>query len=344
MIQSRPTISTQLKIWLHIGIWVAVLLGHALIFFRFFPFSLSLLRAAGNTIPMMVLFYCNLLLVNRFFEKRAYLRYFLVAMVILFFIGFIRVQVNLSFPEIDQSMLFINEQQSWQLGALLTNLSVLVISTFYQILQNRYATERKNQEIIHQQNEAQLQFLRAQINPHFLFNTLNNIYALAVVKSDKTADMVLGLSQLLRYVIYDGQAAKVSLHGEVEQIQQYIELFQMRNETPQDIKLTLTGDFKDLDLEPMILIPLVENCFKHCDFDTNDQAFVHLLVEFTGKVFHFNSINSKNDQNQQKDQVGGVGLQNIEKRLALNYPGQYELKVLDSGGRFEVDLVLEIGK
>lgn len=342
-IMSRtPSIRAQLKIWLHIGIWVAVLLGHALLFYRFFPFHLSLLRAAGNTIPMLLLFYGNLWLVDRYFEKRYFVTYGIAAIVLIGIMSYVRVEINLSFPNIDQSLLFINERQSWLLGALLTNLSVLVISTFYQILQNRYATERKNQEIINQQTEAQLQFLRAQINPHFLFNTLNNIYALAVAKSDKTADMVLRLSQLLRYIIYDGRAVKVSLELEVEQIKQYIELFQLRNETHQDIQLTTIGDFKEIKLEPMILIPLVENCFKHCDFDTNDQAFVHLLLKYDGKTLQFKTLNTKNDQDKQKDQVGGVGLQNIEKRLALNYPGQHRLEVQDYGERFEVDLVLGI--
>lgn len=341
--QTDHTFSNQLRIWLHIGIWTAVLLVHSLIFYRFFPFHLSLLRAAGNTIPMLVLFYLNLYLVNRFFEKRAYLLYLLAVVGLVAMMGFIRVTVNLQFPEIDQSMLsIINERQSWQLGALLTNVSVLVISTFYQVLQNRYASERKKQEIINQQNEAQLQFLRAQINPHFLFNTLNNIYSLAVIKSDKTAEMVLRLSNLLRYVVYDGRAEQVVLEREVEQIRQYIELFQMRNETPQDIQLTVKGDLQDLKLEPMILIPMVENCFKHCDFDTNEAAFVHLQLEYDGEKLHFHSLNSKNDQDQQKDQVGGVGLQNIRQRLALNYPGRHQLKVEDQGDRFEVDLVMEL--
>lgn len=342
MMVQGSSLNKRLKVWLHIGVWVAILLGYALIFYRFFPFHLSLLRALGNTIPMLILFYVNLYLVNRFFEKKAYFSYTLAAIGLILIIGYIRVSINLNFPDINQNMLFLTEQQSWRLGALLTNLSVLVISTFYQILQNRYAAERKNQEIINKQNEAQLQFLRAQINPHFLFNTLNNIYALAVAKSDKTAEMVLRLSQLLRYVIYDGRAEKVLLEKEVEQIEQYIQLFQMRNESLQDIQLTVKGDLKSQKMEPMILIPLVENCFKHCDFDSNEQAFVHLLLEFDGNTLHFQTRNTKNDGDQQKDLIGGVGLQNIQKRLALKYPGHHQLDIRDTKELFEVDLVLEI--
>jgi LytS/YehU family sensor histidine kinase len=196
--------------------------------------------------------------------------------------------------------------------------------------------------IIIEQREAQLQALRAQINPHFLFNTLNNIYSLAVVKSDKTAEMVLKLSNLLRYVIYDGKAEQVELKREIAHIQQFIELFQMRSQEPLNIEFNTSGTFNSVKIEPMILIPIVENCFKHCDFDSNEQAFVCIYLQLINGELHFKTVNSKDDRNQQKDRVGGVGLENIRKRLDLKYREKYALRIHNETDKFVVELDLKV--
>lgn len=187
--------------------------------------------------------------------------------------------------------------------------------------------------IISEQREAQLQALRAQINPHFLFNTLNNIYSLAVVKSDKTAEMVLRLSNLLRYVIYDGRAERVALKREVEHIRQFIELFQMRSEEQLDIKFDTRGEIDGVQTEPMILIPIVENCFKHCDFDTNKRVFVCIDLQVDNEELYFKILNSKDDRHQQKDRVGALVWKifangsSCDIRIGTSYP--LKMKHLD---------------
>ncbi len=327
---------------LHVVIWLSVVLIHAWIFSQFMRFEVSLLRAISNVIPMAAIFYFNFWLVNKFINKRKFVRFVLLIVLVFVLATFIRTEINTYFPDIREELSVINERQGWFLGAVFTNLSVLVISTFYQMLYNRYRAEKRNLAIINEQREAQLQALRAQINPHFLFNTLNNIYSLAVIKSDKTAEMVLKLSNLLRYVIYDGRSEKVSLEREVEQIGQFIELFQMRSEEPVDIRFKKQGLRKDQKLEPMILIPIVENCFKHCDFDTNPGAFIDIDLQVKNDELFFYTTNTKNDDDQQKDQFGGVGLDNIKKRLSLKYPGRYLLEVKDADQQFFVKLKLKL--
>lgn len=227
-------------------------------------------------------------------------------------------------------------------GAVATGYGIVMMSTIYQILVNRYAAERKALAIINRQTEAELQFLRAQINPHFLFNTLNNIYSLAVVRSPKTADMVLKLSQLLRYVVYERKGDLVPVEKEVEHIRHFVELFQMRNEEPQDIEFTVSGELAGVKIEPMILIPIVENCFKHCDFDTNLKAFVKMsLTVGEGKLI-FQTTNTKNDADQQKDRTGGVGLENIHRRLALQHPDDFQFETHDEIGIFKVIFSLKV--
>ena len=330
----------SLKFWIHVGIWLCFWMVYVVIFGRFLPITLSLLRGLVNILPMMLIFYANLYLVNRFLEHRKYWPFILLNLLLLALMVVLRVRFNLMFPEIKYALFLTSEQLSWSLGAIVTNIAVLVVSTFYQILENRYEIEQRNQAIISGQQEAQLQFLRAQINPHFLFNTLNNIYSLAVVKSDKTPEMVLRLSNLLRYVVYDGRSEQVELEREARQIEEYIALFQMRSEKPVNIHFEKQGPLEGVKVEPMILIPLVENCLKHCDFDTNEEAFVHLrlLVE-TGK-FTFEALNSWNGKEQQKDKVGGVGLDNIRRRLDLKYQNKYRLEINKQQNLFQICLEL----
>jgi len=152
----------------------------------------------------------------------------------------------------------------------------------------------------------------------------------------------LQLSDLLRYVIYESQNKKVSLSRELIQIEKYVALYQLKNEHSFNIQLEKEGSINGQKIEPMILIPLVENIFKHGDFDTNEEAFAKIQVQIEVDILHFHTINTKNDENQQKDKVGGVGLKNIRKRLALNYPNQHELIIKDLEDTFEVSLKINV--
>ena len=233
---------------------------------------------------------------------------------------------------------FRPEVRLWFAGVF-TTVPVLLVSFFYQLLRNRYRTERQYLSLINSHNEARLQFLKAQINPHFLFNTLNNIYSLSLVKSDQTPQMILLLADLLRYVIYESQHEKVALEKEVIHLQKFIALFQMRHETPVNIRFETTGNAEHWEIEPMILIPLVENCFKHCDFDTNPQAFVSISLQTNQEELTFKTRNSCSWQPSQKDETGGVGLENIRSRLALQQPQQSWLDISQTPFTFDVSLI-----
>jgi LytS/YehU family sensor histidine kinase len=226
---------------------------------------------------------------------------------------------------------------------MVTSMIVVLIAVAYQLLYNRFRNEQKNLALINEQQAAQLQFLKAQINPHFLFNALNNVYSLTVAKSDDAPKMLLKLSDLLRYVIYESQKETVDLAREAQHIRQFIELFQMRSEAPLSIQFTTTGNLSGVPIEPMILIPLVENCFKHCDFDQNPNAFTNIQLETTPQYIRFFSQNTFDKTDQQKDAVGGVGLENIQRRLALRYAERFDLHFGENAGVFTVELKIKMG-
>jgi two-component system LytT family sensor kinase len=334
----------RLNLLLQISFWLVFYILHVLILSVFLPLDIVLVRSIGNILPLALLFYINLYLINRFWERQQIGFYFVWAFLLVVAGVFLRVQINLAFPEIDRTSIQVSPQTTYRVGGFIMTMSILVLSALYQLLQNRYREQQKRGEVIQQQQEAQLQFLKQQINPHFLFNTLNNIYSLAVTGSDKTAGMVLKLSDLLRYVIYESREERVDLHKEVDHINQFIQLFQMRSETQLDIQFSYPDQLNSYQIEPMILIPLVENCFKHCDFDTNPKAFTRIELDIKDEFLYFKTLNTKNDTDLQKDKTGGVGLANIHRRLELKSPNQYELQPQNKGTHFEVSLKLKANK
>lgn len=332
----------KLEIGVQASIWLLLTLSYTLVFTRFIPFESSLVRALGNMLPMIILFYGNMWLVERFFIPKQYLRYVLWCFLLSAVITAIRTQINLGFTGYEIDFLPEHNQKFLRWASMISNFGIILISTIYQLLIHRSGEEKKALVAANEQQEAQLQFLRSQINPHFLFNTLNNIYSLAVTGDKKTAPMVLQLSELLRYVVYDGQATKVELQKEVKQIGRFIKLFQMRQEKPVNIQFDAPDVPADLKIEPMILIPLVENCFKHCDFDTNPQAATQIELRIEDSELHFHTYNTRDDLDQQKDTTGGVGLTNIKKRLTLKYPGTHQLDIAQCPTSFKVDLFIKL--
>lgn len=334
----------RLKLAFHAGVWLVLILVYAWLFQPLYgALSVSISRGLGNLLPMALLFYANLWLVERYFEKNRYIQFLLWSTLLIIGIAAFRVNVNQLFPEIKPDAVVLTQSNKWWAGAILTNILTLLISTFYQILEIRFRHEQQNMAIINKQNEAQLQFLRAQINPHFLFNTLNNIYSLAVVRSPQTADMVMQLSKLLRYVVYDSKAEQIPLETEIDHIEQYLQLFRMRSEEPLNITFKVNGNLEGVRLEPMLLIPLVENCCKHADFELNEKAYIQLELSTEKGWLQFKTLNSKDDeQHVQKDKVGGVGLENLRQRLQLLYPNTHHFEVQNQADNFEVTLKLKL--
>ncbi len=333
---------SKLRPWLHVTFWVLLGVLNLVLSNWFLDPTMNLWRPLINHVLMALIFYANAWLVNRFLEPKKYVAYVLLASLLIWALVPVRYYINLHFLASTEGGQPPNLAKGLIFGALATGYGIAMLSTIYQLLVNRYAADRKALDAAKQQSEAELQSLRAQINPHFLFNTLNNIYSLAVVRSPKTADMVLKLSQLLRYVVYEHKEKTVPVEREVEHIRHFIELFQMRSEEPLNIEFVVEGDLSQVKIEPMILIPIVENCFKHCDFDSNPAAFVSLRLKVEEGLLSFQTVNSKNDGDQQKDKVGGVGLENIRRRLELQHPGEYKLETKASDNCFGVFFSLKI--
>ncbi|MFN0035571.1 MAG: sensor histidine kinase [Saprospiraceae bacterium] len=329
------------------GRLITHLVGWSLVFFIFF-YLISGMRGTGeafvragiNLLFLIVLFYGNAkFLVNRFFESGRYGIW--IALTLVFWVSMAALRAWVEIEGFGGSLFSMAGVSSRNggilrvfLGYALSFLLLLVFSGFYQLLENRRELEARHAE-------AQLNYLKAQINPHFLFNTLNNIYAAATLQHPRTADMVLRLSDLLRYVTYDGQAQRVPLSKEIAQIRAYIELFQLKSESLLPITFELEGDTESRQIEPLLLLPLVENALKHGDLEQNPDGFLRILLRNDPARFTFLVENSFDPDNQQKDEQGGVGLENIRQRLALDHQGRSQFRTQIEGRKFRAELAMD---
>lgn len=199
--------------------------------------------------------------------------------------------------------------------------------------------ERQNQALLIQNQKTELAFLRSQINPHFLFNTLNNVYTLVYQKSDKALEAMEKLTGLLRYALYE-IAEQVPLSKEVRYIEDFVSLQRLRYGYEVQLQLEWPDNLDGLVIPPFALIPFVENAFKHGEL-RNPEHPVVIRLERTAETLVFHTQNAP--RAQQKDQVGGIGLTNIRKRLSLIYEDQHEWIVNETADQFEVTLKIPIG-
>ncbi len=330
------------RLLLHVAIWLVALGLHTMAFLGQLPWDLLLLRSVLNIGLLAVVFYVNLFLLRKFFLRQRYWAYAIYLAGLFLTTAFLRAHFNMQLTLLPARLPRLSMNTALLIAAFVTNVSILMVSIFYALLQYYYRKEAVKQRLEQERSEAELQFLKAQINPHFLFNTLNNIYALSVTGSSKTADMVLRLSELLRYVIYDGAKDRVSLEKEVRHLEEFINLFKMRMEQDVDLTFTYSGEMAGKEVEPLMLMPLVENCFKHCDFDLNENAYAHIELKVEDNYLWFSTRNSVDRQHEQKDKVGGVGLSNMRKRLRLRYPGAHVFEIVEGEAVFEVRLKLPL--
>jgi len=213
-------------------------------------------------------------------------------------------------------------------------------STLFEIA--NYAN-RKGKEAAQSQKEkleTEIKFLRSQINPHFLFNSLNNIYTLTLMQSPKAPDNLLRLSEMLRYMLYDCEAEKVTLKKEVVYLKNYINLQQLKDSQGLNVNANIDESHPNLMIPPLLLIPFVENAFKHSKIEDYENGWIKIDLQTGENSLIFEVKNSIPKEEYTKDEVGGIGLENVQRRLALLYPQQHELLINKAQNDFSIRLQL----
>jgi two-component system LytT family sensor kinase len=199
--------------------------------------------------------------------------------------------------------------------------------------------DRELRQLQEQRYRAELKYLKTQLHPHFFFNTLNNIYAVALRQSADTAPMIARLSAMMRYILYETEQSKVTLKNEIGFLTDYVEVERWRR--PDSI--TITFDVQGVDeqhlIEPLLLLPFVENAFKHGIEEETGNGFVRFIICMTEKELNVEISNSK--PSVRKDRPAGIGLANVIQRLDLLYPGKYNLDITDNEKLYQMNLTLQ---
>ena len=217
---------------------------------------------------------------------------------------------------------------------------MLIIKTFKE----RSESKHQLQVLQKEKKTAELNFLKAQIHPHFLFNTLNNLYALTLEKSDDAPEVVAKLSEMLDYMLYQCSDPKVAISKEIEQLKNYMDLETLRYGEKLDLKFNQKVDKPATEIAPLILLSLIENAFKHGTSGNLLNPLIHIDLEVVDQQLKFEVFNTKSENRQSikglKKQ--GVGSKNIKRQLDLIYPDKYELEIVDQEKDYLVNLSIQL--
>ncbi|MBC8111777.1 MAG: sensor histidine kinase [Verrucomicrobia bacterium] len=305
-------------------------------------FGKSVVSACLQVGFMMLISYLNYFyLLPRYLVNKNFGRYFLefsipFSILITLFIYLKRYQMD---GYTFQEKYFYSERFAVQM--IWGTLFIVIFVGMLRFAEDWFKLEAVKKEVENEKLIAELRFLKAQINPHFLFNTLNNLYYLAFTQSPNTTEVIAKLSQMMRYMIYDSNHLKVPLSKEIEYMESYISLEKLRLNNQIPVHFTVKGNPEQVMVVPLIFITFLENAFKHGVGNNNPQAWVNISIELHGKACLYTVENSKISVND-KPEKSGVGLQNVQRRLELSYPNQYELCTRDQENSYWVELKLNL--
>jgi sensor histidine kinase YesM len=230
------------------------------------------------------------------------------------------------------------------INGLRASLVVAGLATSIKLIKQWYEKEYLNTVLQKEKLNAELQSLKAQLHPHFLFNTLNNIYSITQNTSPIASEMLVKLSDLLRYILYQCDQPVVNLCQEFQLIKDYIALEKIRYTNELDVDVSLPANTNGYRIAPLLLLPLVENCFKHGSSRLIEQPWIKIHIEQKENSLLVKLINAKPVTGPGNNFHSGIGLKNLQKRLDLLYPDRHELKIISEPDVFIVNLKVELEK
>jgi two-component system, LytTR family, sensor kinase len=240
----------------------------------------------------------------------------------------------------------IRRPQPWRgmryLSLAMPNFTSFLGSGLFYIAKYAAQKEKETVSLKAEKLESEIKFLKSQINPHFLFNALNNIYTLTILKDEKAPENLLKLSGMLRYMLYDCKADRVPLKKEVEYINNFIELNLLKNKQPLNVESDLKDYNPELLVAPLIFIPFIENAFKHSNIEDLKKGWIKISLHTADNQINFAVWNSVPKGVVTKDQEGGIGLQNVTRQLELIYPDKHEITINEEANQFRVSLKIDL--
>jgi two-component system, LytTR family, sensor kinase len=329
---AQPAFSTK---WLHAAVWLLLLGVPGILLWDQSFFGLPASFYFVTTLFHIGLFYFNAFyLYPKLLNKRTWWLYIICLFAIVAVSGFVKV----FFLRLDPAFQFtmaIRRQIFFPI------VPFLFASIIYRLVYDRIRFERMEKEARAQRLDAELKLLRSQVSPHFLFNMLSNMVSLARHQSKLLEPSLIQLSELLRYMLYESNEEKIAIGKEIEHIQNYVSLQQLRFGEDVNIELQIQNDYPEGMIEPMLLVPFIENAFKHGIGMVKD-PFIKISIMVKEQTLTFTVENNFSVSNQSKDRHSGIGLANVQNRLELLYANNYQLKISDRDGIYSVYLYCKL--
>lgn len=333
----------QTKGFFHFSFWVMFFFFMVLVDPGAYPTWFVLIDKLVDISFFILIVYANILyLIPTFLQKKNLLAY-LLALILL---------VTLVTPILTLSYVILYQDNQVYVSELLDNKAIIFLrcllvgltSTGYKVTSDWLTLQGEKRELQSQNLQSELKFLKSQINPHFFFNTLNNLYALTLKKSDLAPEIVLRLSEMMRYMLYESNEKEVSLEKEINYVMNYIELEKLRQGRNFEINFDLTGEPNGKKIAPLMFIPFLENSFKHGLDNQIKAGYVHINLSLKDKSVELDIENSKPTElvKVSAKKAGGIGLENVKRRLKLLYPNKHALDIIDKPNSYKVLLNIEL--
>ena len=328
--------TTVKRLLRHLLFWVAYYLydGPISSIIESDPLSRIYIAAIAMPVKIVATYFTLYLLIRKYQEQGKQLRFYIYLLVSIMFFGALQraVSYTIIYPVYYPDGLNVG---LWYFPKVIIETfgvySVVAIVVVLHVGKKWYQSQQEKQQLKNEKLEAELQLLKAQIHPHFLFNTLNNLYSLTVTASQKAPVIVDKLSQLLNYMLYDSNKNTVPLQKEVEYIENYITLEKLRYEERLDVSLNIFDKIDKISIAPLLILPFIENSFKHGFVNEIGKVWVHINILINNNLLIIKVENSKSngDPVSAGGAFGGIGLTNVKKRLELIYKDRYDLNIVD---------------
>ncbi|MCT4640089.1 MAG: histidine kinase [Bacteroidales bacterium] len=307
--------------------------------------KMGIIRSVSNSLVNVTIFYMYYIFVmTPALKKRSFLIFVLYSVLMLIAVIILKMVIGeIMFGIYNQRIIGPVFKDMDLIPHIISNIFYCGMFAFLGVVTRFIVEWFKNEKLknnLEKQNlKSELALLRSQVNPHFLFNTLNNIYSLVYKKSDKAPESVLKLSGIMRYMLYESNEDYVNISKELEYLNNYIELQKIRYANPDKINYNITGENTDAQIAPMIFIPFIENSFKHGP----KEDVININIDITATNITFEIFNKISEiKTISKDRCGGIGLRNVARRLELLYKDRHKLSINGTDNSYSVKLILDL--
>jgi len=336
-----PLKQANTKKWLNGLTWV-LLFGFFFSISNYFqPTKYALLSACVDTIALYIIYTISYRVIfPRYYSN--FRTYIIISAVFVIVYAFIYYYIDIELiPHVNKYEFKHPPQFFIYFRMLMTSSFFYFVGTSTSLIEHNQRLVENEKLLTGEKLETELKLLKAQINPHFIFNALNNIYSLTYMQAKNAPDAVLKLSEMLRYVFYDCSKDKVRLCAEIKYIENFIAFQQMKSEYKQKISIKNDSGIANIEIAPMLFIPFIENAFKYSRIEENEEAYVNIAINKKDHQLLFSIENSVPTDNIPLS-GSGTGIKNVKHRLAIIYAGKHQLNISDEKSKFTVHLSVDI--